>query len=684
MKKIIAVVLIFTVFFVACDTSLSNKYYENIYQEYSITERNINNLTWPEGQVLPSFPYASEVIDVIDVTNINSDTKTMLVSLQGIVNRKQPRIFLYEEETEGKEKWLEHLNIAYHFVTEKEVIEKYKDEITGIIIWDKKVRDTLNLADTLSGLENAIVCSNSLAKKYTTDPYNFSVVEDYTGRFEDKYEVYDYLYEELWNRCNKKLIVGLNPEKDGHITNLRDLAIASKSAVIWFDTTVGQGRDLIRKFFSDCEPGKTYYVGWWSNEGIGVKIGSEYGIPLIPADFYENYSIYASMTRELEIPEIPSKPKLENKFYIAFAFADGDNLQYIQHAMKSNTTLWTSKKRGLYPISWTFSPIMMDAGPQIMNWYYKTATANDCFITGPSGLGYTDPIWWNSKEVVKREFPLYIKNADFYFRQTGFKVATIWNFLSDEQASLISQYAPSLYGFTVQERLPGQKYDYIVDNNMPLLTTHPRYDGDISRVQEIIEDQICKWNKKEPQFMMPQIIPWECGVAGINQLAEKLQEKYGKEIEFVRADHLMMLYREANHIPYNFILQTDNIITSDASNGNNIVDGSFSSANGWTCDSEEKWFVIDLEGEYQINRYCIMNAATAYYDKKLNTKSYKIQASNDGVNWKTIDEVIGNTSNIVDKYVDSFSAKYIRFYITDAGLDGIARIQEFELYGVKQ
>ena len=106
MKKIIAVVLIFTVFFVACDTSLSNKYYENIYQEYSITERNINNLTWPEGQVLPSFPYASEVIDVIDVTNINSDTKTMLVSLQGIVNRKQPRIFLYEEETEGKEKWL--------------------------------------------------------------------------------------------------------------------------------------------------------------------------------------------------------------------------------------------------------------------------------------------------------------------------------------------------------------------------------------------------------------------------------------------------------------------------------------------------------------------------------------------------------------------------------------------------
>lgn len=663
--------------------------YQNLYKDIPDTPRNEEGLTWPEGQLLPTFAPPAERLDALNVSNKSGNVRTMMVSLQGIVNRKKPRIFLYSGNDKN-ENWPEIVGLQYELTKkEDDLILKYKDEIKGIIIYDTKLRDTLNLADTLAGQKDGLVCTEKQAEKYTAEPYNLPVIENYTGKFNDKLEVYNYLYDQLWGECTKRLIVGLNPAANGHIAHTRDLAVAAKAAVLWLDPQDAVERVVLEKFMRDCEPGNTAYAGWWTEEGAGVKIGSEHGIPTVPADYYDNYSVYAGTSRELDIPEVPKKPALENKFYIALAFSDGDNLQYVQHFQKTHANMWSNPERGRYPISWTIAPTLLDAGPQILNYYYQTATDKDCLISGPSGSGYTDPLRWNADTAGLDAFIKYAQRTDSYFRRTAFNILTIWNHVREDQAAVYANHVPSLIGFTVQELLNMQSPQRLVEGKVPLLAAHPRYDGDVPRVEGIIQKEIEGWlgSQRRPGFIFSQLVSWECGVTDLNGMAKRLEEKYGDKIEFVRADHLMMLYTEANGGSINLALQSDAVSASGEEPGYEAAkafDGSFAKENGWQSSKDgEKWLMVDLKEEYEITRYNVMHAGTGYYAGDWNTADFKIQTSLDGSSWKDADTVKGNQSNIVDKYIKPVKGRYVRILITNPGADGTARIQEFEVYGKK-
>jgi hypothetical protein len=71
--------------------------------------------------------------------------------------------------------------------------------------------------------------------------------------------------------------------------------------------------------------------------------------------------------------------------------SDGDNLQYCQHRLLD---LWNDKGRGSVPIGWTFAPSLLQAAPAMLDYYMRTATANDEFVAGPSGMAYLFPSFW--------------------------------------------------------------------------------------------------------------------------------------------------------------------------------------------------------------------------------------------------------------------------------------------------
>ena len=68
--------------------------------------------------------------------------------------------------------------------------------------------------------------------------------------------------------------------------------------------------------------------------------------------------------------------------------SDGDNIQYCQHAMAK---IFEQSGRGQMALNWTISPALVDFSPAMLNYYYGKATNNDCFVCGPSGLGYAMP-----------------------------------------------------------------------------------------------------------------------------------------------------------------------------------------------------------------------------------------------------------------------------------------------------
>ena len=93
---------------------------------------------WPAGQMLPHFATPASQLDGIDMKQgkLSSEEKTMLLAVQGIINKRQPRIFLYEHFSEGKHKWPRLLNLSVNELEATQymrLVSKYKNELKGVL-----------------------------------------------------------------------------------------------------------------------------------------------------------------------------------------------------------------------------------------------------------------------------------------------------------------------------------------------------------------------------------------------------------------------------------------------------------------------------------------------------------------------------------------------------------------------
>lgn len=94
------------------------------------------------------------------------DHAHFISSLQGIVNRDEPRLYLYfigEETARIDRYWLRRLTepgewLSDHKIVEisdlDSLIERFKGEINGLVVYDENVPATSNVASTIAGVEN--------------------------------------------------------------------------------------------------------------------------------------------------------------------------------------------------------------------------------------------------------------------------------------------------------------------------------------------------------------------------------------------------------------------------------------------------------------------------------------------------------------------------------------------------
>lgn len=188
-----------------------------------------HGITWPKHQELPSFAKAKR-LEVADIYDAPGDVKLMLATLQGIVNRKEPRIYLIEHIEEGRFKWLNDLDVRYNVRDDYwDLVRKFQHEVRGVVIYDPLVPDSINVATTLSGLKDAVAASPELAAQLTEAPYNLPVVDDLRGRFQDRLEAYTWQFEQLWSQTTHRMLVGLSPDTSvrlppGNFASFRTIA----------------------------------------------------------------------------------------------------------------------------------------------------------------------------------------------------------------------------------------------------------------------------------------------------------------------------------------------------------------------------------------------------------------------------------------------------------------------------
>jgi hypothetical protein len=495
----------------------------------SISNARGEGIDWPASRLLPAFSTPATNLDCIDVSGMMPSEIDLFASLEGIVNRAQPRIACVSSvDSEGKFIWLDLHNLPYTLVNGYAAIVKYRASVAGVVVTDPAQPDTLNLATTIAGVSNLLICDPILLSTLTNSPYNLPVAQDLRGRFANKYQVYGYLYTNLWPQCTHRMLMGLYTNLHGE---LREYAVALKAAVVWLDpgTLNFNDKNTLAPFLNDMTPLKSIYTGWWPSEANGLSWIAQYGVPVLASDYFRNATVFGGVQRAITIPDIPPPPPLTNKVYVSLILSDGDNIQYMQHVMKID---WDKPVRGSIPIGWTASPLAVEMDPAMMNHYWNTATTNDCLISGPSGAGYSHIESWspaNLEGLTRLSAP--------YLQRSGLRVITVWNRVTTGVARSFATNCPGLFGLTDQS---GGTYTS-VNLGLRTLGLTVTYSSSTNDIISGLTNAATNWNGASPMFLAAQANVWDLGPADLRNIAAALDpNKY----VVVRPDHLFMLYNQ--------------------------------------------------------------------------------------------------------------------------------------------
>lgn len=120
------------------------------------------------------------------------DTLIMVTTLQGIVNRDAPRLYLIHDDLDVDAFWLaryQDANQPYGWLANTELVEItsvaellniFGDAVNGSVLWDANVPATLNVATTIAGVEDVVVlrAGSDLAAQFAEQlPVQASLVD---------------------------------------------------------------------------------------------------------------------------------------------------------------------------------------------------------------------------------------------------------------------------------------------------------------------------------------------------------------------------------------------------------------------------------------------------------------------------------------------------------------------------
>jgi hypothetical protein len=487
-------------------------------------------LDWPTNRFLPTFATPAATIDCIDISSATSAEADLFASLEGIVNRTQPRIACVSSGSEeGEVTWLNLHNLPYSLINGYSAILKYLTNVTGLVVTDTNQPDTLNLANTIAGLNNELICDPSLLATLTNSPYKLTIKDDLRGRFSNKYQVYQWLYTNYWPQCTHRIIAGMETNGHGH---LREYLVAVKAAAVWLNPSVAGDAAALAPFLSGMAPVGGMYMGWWPDEAAGLQWIAQYGIPVIASDWFDNASLFGGVATPITIPPIPPAPPLQNKVYVSITLSDGDNVQYMQHHMKQN---WGNAARGKVPLGWTAQPLAADLDPGMLNWYWSTATTNDCLVAGPSGAGYTRINFWSPANVTA-----YAKASSPYMQRSGMTSITVWLTVSSGTGYAFAGNCPSLLGLNDQG---GGSYATAYAT-LPVIgfPGNANYSSTAAQLLTGITNAAAGWTGSAPMFIAVQGSGWNITPADGQTIANSLPTN---QYVIVRPDHLFQLYRQS-------------------------------------------------------------------------------------------------------------------------------------------
>jgi hypothetical protein len=515
----------------------------------------ISGLDWPDDRLIPTFQ-AIEHLDVYDIRGASRDEQVAATIIAGIVNRPQPRVYLITGNDD--ETWFRQVFSALPQTLAPQrqrdaffaLLDTYHSFCKGLIIFNPNLIDTINVATTMAGQRDGIVVAPDLAGELQ-NKYNLPILEDLRKyQWSTRLQAYRWAQQNLLAGASSRIIAGLDPKS---FCGLRSFLVATRAFVYWLDSShylpqlsdgVVSERSLSQQLYQHFA-GRGIHLGWFVSEPSGVALTSRAAIPVLASDYFTNLEVWTAVQAAAPSVSMVSggaSDSLEikqDKIYVSFTMSDGDNLQYCQHRFLS---LWGDKARGEVPVGWTLSPALLQAAPAMLDYYLRTATANDEFVAGPSGAAYLFPSFWPEDQLgpflqrtgkLMQELgmtTLEVLDSDIIY-SSGFPVVSQASLNgmalanSRRQHDFASQLAPyGVRGILSGAGFPVKKTSWQKVDGLPIYQNLGLV-GSIESAMNIIK-LTSRLSSQRPLFLNLYVLAWNMGPTQLQQIMQQLGSDY--------------------------------------------------------------------------------------------------------------------------------------------------------------
>lgn len=606
--------------------------------------------------LFPISPPASKIIHTFDLDKLTTDKdrgmRLALISLQGIVNRSQPQIYLYSTYADTRKnsyiidiyKQNGHINRELTYENPIDLINAFKKFARGVVVVDPKKLYTINVATNVAAAENLIIVFPE-----NIQALNLKIKYDLRDMFQSEYLAYLWVFKNFWNKLNHDMI-GVSYYAFPQDYE-RDYYISSKSLNIWLpkkdDPTYSAELSNLVKFIMYHLPANIPVFGFWGagdadgtlrgiGEYWGVITGGKFGKFTAVNDWAGNWSFHTGIRVEQDVFR-QRKPRAKvfrtydpTKKYIALTYMESyDSPGYWQFGAKFFQ--WDDKERGQVPISYGIAPSARVLAPGLLEWFYKNATENDYFFSAVSGMGYMNPLeGYGDYGILNRNNAQTMNKAavlkNYYVRTQAemekmdldmMGVCSHPNFTawkSEDDDVLNSHVIPYLDGVSAiiaeigrNDTINASNANRILTEGMPIHHTLTRWktiENDFYPPTDTTKDEaavtwlvneITEQGNKGANFIQAMAYSWNYGPRRLKMVMEQLQSK----------GYIFMTLNEFNHVwriasglptasrdPYNYF--AEKILPDNVSTISNFkaqaTDSNVNSnnVNGWMTNSEGK------------------------------------------------------------------------------------------------
>ena len=519
----------------------------------------------PFEGLYPKCPRPAPELFVAEVRYAPRDVQFLLASLQGLVNRKRPRIYLNLNpayaDPQPDDRWLTWLRERGDVQSVRQVdepldlLKRFRSAYKGLVVVDPQVPATVNVATMVAGVEDLLIASPELAEKL-----DVPVREDLRGRWQTNADAMAWAAQELWPKLNHHVFGCAHPD----LPHLRDYLVAHKVFTFWVTGPLdgpppagGPVREqaVVESVLAKAPPnvgciGAPYQgVGVGFSEGPGVSMLSRYGKFLSWSNTNANLSVHSGTVPRapLRHKPAPCPPLEQDKVYITMMVSDGD--APVNWYQFFPAFYWDDPLRGTFPLTWSVGPGVYDLVPDLMDYYYSRANENDCFVAACSGAGYCYPDVFGSQYADQAGvFSDYLKLTDMAMQPLDLR--GIWTHTTTgERLEALARDVPMvsylLPDYSRAATTTAANANRLAASDVPAfhaLTSFNMNLGEAATMQLMLDD-IAKYTPAErPAFMhvFVQCYPWT------PTKLRAMLDALGPEYVPVRADHLAELYLQAS------------------------------------------------------------------------------------------------------------------------------------------